>query len=155
MLIDTHYVTHRSHKDAPLMFIGDVVAYATTPNQEIVDYHLSQWGMVWFPKEVPNSSCETPSLRERFTEQADKWERETGHLSSPAKRSTHPSYQAILGMGEPVIPLLLADLKSTHRPWFGALSFLTKDNPVKREDLGRVDRMVAAWIEWGKSRGLI
>src|SRR5207249_10087554 len=39
-------------------------------------------------------------LEKRFREQADKWERETQHLSSPTQRIMHPSYQAILGMGQ-------------------------------------------------------
>src|SRR5947209_38701 len=40
------------------------------------------------------------SLEERFREQADKWRRETEHLSSPSQMMMHPSYQAILGMAQ-------------------------------------------------------
>src|ERR1035438_4687556 len=41
-----------------------------------------------------------PELTDRFLEQANKWERETAHLSSPNQRMMHPSYQAILGMAQ-------------------------------------------------------
>src|SRR2546428_3578910 len=37
-------------------------------------------------------------LADRFREQAEQWDRETAHLSSPAQRFAHPSYTAILGM---------------------------------------------------------
>lgn len=98
-------------------------------------------------------------LEERFREQADKWARETRHLSSPTQKATHPSYQAILGMGrenrDEVVRLLLFDLQQNRRPWFWALSYLTGDNPIGPEDTGRMDKMVGAWVKWGKTKGLL
>ncbi len=95
------------------------------------------------------------SLEERFREQADKWDRETAHLSSPAQMTMHPSYQAILGMGRDVVPLLLRDLQQNRRPWFWALSYITNDNPINPADAGRMDKMIKAWVDWGKKRGLL
>lgn len=105
------------------------------------------------------ANVESVSIEERFREQADKWAHETRHLSSPTQRAGHPSYQAILGMGqenkEEVVRLLLRDLQQNRRPWFWALSYLTHDNPITREDAGRMDKMISAWVTWGNVRGLL
>jgi hypothetical protein len=99
------------------------------------------------------------SIEERFTEQADKWQRETGHLSSPNQRIMHPSYQAILGMAQEhkqeMIRLMLQDLQKNRRSWFWALSYLTHDNPIGPSESGKFDKMTAAWVKWGRMRGLL
>jgi hypothetical protein len=98
------------------------------------------------------------SLEDRFLEQAQKWQMETGHLSSPTQRIMHPSYQAILGMGrdqrQEIIRLLIRDLQENRRAWFWALSYLAQDNPVSAEDAGKMDRMINAWVNWAKSKGI-
>ena len=94
-------------------------------------------------------------LEERFREQADKWDRETRHLSSPTQKMMHPSHQAILGLGSAVVPILLRDLTQNRREWFWALSYLTQENPIPREDAGKMDKMIAAWANWGRKRGLL
>jgi hypothetical protein len=68
----------------------------------------------------------------------------------------HPSYKAILGMGqehkEELIDLLIQDMKDKRRQWFWALSYLAQVNPIKPEDAGRIDRMINAWVRWGEKR---
>ena len=115
--------------------------------------------------DVPNCAtertaiAEAPSLEQRFTEQADKWDHETAHLSSPLQKMMHPSYQAILGMGaehkEAVVRLLLRDLKQNGRDWFLALSYLTQENPINPRDAGKTDKLVRSWLRWGDERGLV
>jgi hypothetical protein len=99
------------------------------------------------------------SLAERFRTQADKWARETQHLSSPAQMMAHPSYQAILGMAQDnkreIIRLLLLDLERNRNEWFWALSYLTQDNPIKPSDAGKMDRMISAWLNWGRKNHFI
>ncbi len=99
------------------------------------------------------------SLEQRFHREAEKWDHETAHLSSPAQRFAHPSYVAILGMAEQnrdrVIDLLLRDLQQNRREWFWALSYLTHENPIPRSASGRLDKMIKAWVEWGKEQGRI
>jgi hypothetical protein len=96
------------------------------------------------------------SLKERFREQADKWQQETQHLSSPSQRMMHPSYQAIMGMAsdnrDEVIDLMLRDMQQNRREWFWALSYLTHENPIERKDAGRLDKMIKAWVRWGQQR---
>jgi hypothetical protein len=98
-------------------------------------------------------------LNERFSEQAEKWFLETSHLSSPAQMMMHPSYQAILGMADEnkkeVVRLMLNDLKAHRRMWFWALSYLTRENPIKTPDAGHMDKMIEAWVAWGQQSGIL
>lgn len=100
-----------------------------------------------------------PTLEARFREQSDRWQRETQHLSSPGQRTMHPSYLAIMGMAKDnpreVIKLMLRDIQQNRRPWFFALSYLAKDNPLKQSDAGKTDKMIKAWVNWGKAHRLL
>jgi hypothetical protein len=99
------------------------------------------------------------SLAEKFKEQADKWGLETAHISSPTQMMAHPSYQAILGMANDnnneVVRLMLNDLQEHRRAWFWALSYLTQENPIKASDVGKLDKMIKSWVEWGRQKGLL
>jgi hypothetical protein len=103
---------------------------------------------------VPLIEAESP-LDKRFRAHAEKWERETKHLSSITKRVMHPSYQTIIGMGSDVVPLLLRDLQQNRRPWFWALSHITQANPINPADAGKMDKMIMAWVNWASERGLL
>lgn len=99
------------------------------------------------------------TLAERFRGQADKWRRDTEHLSSPTQMMMHPSYQAVLGMAlenkKEIIRLLIIDLQQHRNEWFWALSFLTQENPITPSDAGKMDRMIAAWVNWGRAKRII
>lgn len=101
----------------------------------------------------------TDSLADRFYEEAEKWDRETMHLSSQPQIMLHSSYQAVLGMAnenkEEVIGLMLQDMRDNRRFWFWGLSQLTNENPIKDKDAGRIDKMIKAWITWGKQKGYL
>jgi hypothetical protein len=92
-------------------------------------------------------------LSERFKSHAEKWERETAFLSATPMRVLHDSYQSIMAMGPDVVPLLLADLQTTRRHWFWALRHLTNVDPVPEKYRGNVDKMIEAWVDWGKREG--
>jgi hypothetical protein len=107
-----------------------------------------------------NTSIATPvaialDTEEQFVMHADKWDKETAHLSSTAQIMGHPNFQAILLMGDKVIPFMLRDLEKNRRMWFSALTYLTGENPVSAKDSGKMDKMIRAWTAWGKQRGLI
>jgi hypothetical protein len=105
-----------------------------------------------------NALSETPTLEQRFHEQATRWGRETTHLSSPAQQMMHPSYQAILGMGNEkpreIVRLMIRDMQQHRRPWFWALSYFAQDNPVRQSDAGNMDRTIKAWVNWEKAQRL-
>lgn len=106
---------------------------------------------------IPNAPSR--SLANSFREQVEIWERETGYMSSPIQRMEHPSYQAILGMAREsereIVGLLLRDMRDHRRPWFGALSYITKENPISRSDAGKMEKMISAWLQWGKDRHIL
>ena len=98
-------------------------------------------------------STDLDGTESAFRKLADKWKQETAHLSSDHEMSMHPAYQRIIGMGPAVVPSLLAELKRDPNHWFWALRSITGENPVSENARGRLDAMITAWLDWGRSRG--
>jgi len=92
-------------------------------------------------------------LEAEFNRLAEKWRTETRMLSLVTHKSMHPTYQRIIGMGKPVIPLILQDIEQKPDHWFWALRAITGENPVKPEQVGRMKLMAQAWIQWAKEHG--
>lgn len=106
---------------------------------------------------VNRRSTERP-LAQLFREQVDIWKDQTSHLSSITKAVAHPSYLRIIGLakestGHEIERLLLHELESEPDHWFAALSAVTGEDPVKTED--DFDEAVAAWLTWGRKKGII
>jgi hypothetical protein len=53
---------------------------------------------------------ETSGLEATFLQLAEQWRQETGMLSVVSKIVMYPAYQRIIGMGQPVVPLILREL---------------------------------------------
>ena len=92
-------------------------------------------------------------LEAEFNRLAEEWHEETRMLSLVTQKSMHPAYQRIIGMGQPVVPLILRDLEQKPDHWFWALRAITGANPVKSDMVGRMKLMAQAWIQWGKEHG--
>ena len=58
-------------------------------------------------------------------------------------------------MGHPALPLILKELERETDHWFWALEAISGENPVPAEQVGQVEKMAQAWIEWGRQQGLI
>jgi hypothetical protein len=97
---------------------------------------------------------EESPLAEEFRRHANQWMRDTAKLSSTRDIALHPSYQRIMAMGPSALPLIFDSLKEQPHHWFWALRFITGEDPVKPEDLGKTRRTAEAWIEWGRLQGL-
>ena len=97
----------------------------------------------------------TPMVRQRFQILATQWREENALTSSVAEMAMHPAYQQIIGLGPAAIPLILKELEREPDHWFWALRSITGENPVLPEDAGRMQKMVASWLEWGRLRGYI
>ena len=96
------------------------------------------------------------SLEEEFQDCTDAWKRETGHLSVAGQIAKHHAYRRIIDMGEPVIPLILDDLREKPNHWFLALSAIANEAPeVAERDKGDIRAISEAWIQWGKDKGYI
>lgn len=101
--------------------------------------------------------CEVANkaLYEKFKRLLNEWQEESIVMSSITEMVMLPSYQAIIGMGPAVVPLILTELKQDPDYFFWALEAITGDNPVLPEDEGNLDRMTNAWIKWGQDNGII
>lgn len=98
---------------------------------------------------------EPKTLEDAFKELAQRWRTETQFLSSISKAVMHPAYQRIIGMGRPVIPLLLHELLERPDHWFWALRSVTGHDPVPVEYAGDLKRMTEAWLQWGREHNYV
>ena len=105
------------------------------------------------PIAIPPQILEAAADRQRFDRLAEKWKKETGHLSKVTKRCAHPAYQEVIGMGAGAIPFILDDLKKSRDDWFWALSAITGENPIAEADAGNIPRMTETWLQWAKVNG--
>lgn len=100
-----------------------------------------------------DSTKNQPSLETHFRALVKQWKKDTETDSSIMRMIRHPAYQEIIGMGEPVVPLLLAELEHEPDFWFAALQKITGIDPVPRESAGKIEEMAQAWIDWGRNKG--
>lgn len=93
-----------------------------------------------------------------FHDLLQRWHSERRATRSVVEMVTCPSYQRIIAMGEPAIPLILSQLRTEgDEPdhWFWALRILTGIDPVRQEDQGDIVRMAEAWMQWGVDEGYV
>src|SRR5262249_54451372 len=65
-----------------------------------------------------------------FKAHVERWRSETMHLSTLTRRFLHPSYLHIISLGRPVLPLLLAELRTRPDHWLVALNAITGSDPA-------------------------
>ncbi|MHC5538452.1 hypothetical protein ACYOEI_09505 [Singulisphaera rosea] len=94
-------------------------------------------------------------MAERFRRHAAEWKQESHHLSNPVQIAMLKPYQRIIGMGPPVVPMILEELSREPNQWFWALEAITAQNPVPPEVLGEVRLMAEAWIQWGERQDVL
>lgn len=99
------------------------------------------------------SPSKEESIVERFQTLASQWYDETGGSSFVAEKTSHPAYQKIIDLGQPVVPLLLRELERKPAHWFKALRTITGANPIEPEQRGRMKQMAASWLKWGRKHG--
>jgi hypothetical protein len=96
------------------------------------------------------------AIEAKFEALARQWVADTTTFSSDfGSIVMHWAYQRIIGLGPPVVPLILAELVRSPDHWGWALSAITGENPVPPEEEGDVEATAAAWIAWGRARGLV
>src|SRR4051812_34011426 len=90
----------------------------------------------------------------RFQGLLTLWKAATRYRSNTHALRNHPVYQELVALGEPVVPLILAELaRETNVSWFTVLAAITGEDPVPPALAGRVDAMAQAWLDWGRQRG--
>jgi hypothetical protein len=88
-----------------------------------------------------------------FQHLAEAWKAETAPLSSVRQKRQHPAYRQIIEMGEPAVPLILADLKRKPSHLFWALAEITHSSPAGLARAKDLLDVVNSWIEWGRTQG--
>ena len=83
-----------------------------------------------------STAASSSAARLKFERLARRWRRETVAFSSTIDIAMHPCYQAIIGMGEVAVPLILESLTRRFDHWFWALEAITQDNPVAGQHRG-------------------
>jgi hypothetical protein len=78
---------------------------------------------------------------------------ETRSESSTHLIAIHPAYQQIIGLGQPAVPLLLREVERKSGRWFWALKSITREDPVPAGDRGKTQKMIDAWLAWGRQKG--
>ena len=90
---------------------------------------------------------------DEFAELVRKWKHDTRHSSSMKKSILHPAYLRIIGLGRPVLALLLRELRTNPDHWFTALAAVAGTDPA--EHTQTFDEAVEAWLQWGRRNSLI
>jgi hypothetical protein len=93
-----------------------------------------------------------PNAR-KFRRLAEQWYNETGMISMIHKKTMHPAYQRVIGMGKDALPFIFQELKKNHVHWLWALSAIHDDDVAKPGDT--LEEAVAAWLKWGADNGYI
>ncbi len=100
--------------------------------------------------------CESSQdLADRFRDLAKQWEHETWSLSNTGQTLAHPAHVVIVGLGDPVVPLILERMQTRGGRWYHTLHAITKANPVHPADHGNVAAIQQAWLRWGRDHGHI
>jgi transcriptional regulator with XRE-family HTH domain len=95
----------------------------------------------------------TAGSEDEFRALFEEWRRDTATSSSMRTKASHPAYRRIVAMGEPAIPLILAQLRRQPSHIFWALHEITGVNPVQPGSAGKVREMVEDWLTWGALQG--
>jgi hypothetical protein len=95
----------------------------------------------------PLELSEGDLLAAMFAMYVQQWRTESEHLSSIKVMTALPSYRRIVGMGQPIVKLLLMELKDRPNFWFTALREITGEDEIGKGCSFK--EAVAAWLKWG------
>lgn len=88
----------------------------------------------------------------QFEEHKARFVYDTTYSSHVSQNLQHPSYRAIIEMGEEAIPLLLRNVQDDVRFMQGIIEITGEDVAQKGDTF---DQAVERWTEWGKERGYL
>jgi hypothetical protein len=129
------------------------LAGATT----LAEYATTSSWSVELVSERPNPWPSPSDIAVTFRDHVANWKAEmrSSASSSFMRMIVSPHYQRIIGMGLPVVPLLLAELEVRPDHWGWALEMITGENPVPPEAEGKLRMIAQAWVDWGRVRRLV
>jgi hypothetical protein len=92
-------------------------------------------------------------VEQKFQQLVSNWKTSSAVSSSLTQMFAEPSYRELIALGEPAVPLLLAELEREPDWWFAALKAITAADPVAPDHRGKLVEMTRAWLDWGKAQG--
>ena len=95
----------------------------------------------------------TTELETTFANLADEWEKNRPHGVDLHEMIKHPAYEKVINLGEDAVPLILRHIEKKPGHWFCALHAITGANPVPEDCRGNLQKMTAAWLQWGHDQG--
>lgn len=93
------------------------------------------------------------SLRYEFAGLVNEWRDDTRYGAHIAKKTSHPAYLRIIGLGYAVVPLLLEELRDRPDHWFVALRATANASPDSMATNPATAREL--WLHWGRTEGMI
>jgi type I restriction enzyme M protein len=93
-------------------------------------------------------------VERRFRTLAREWKETRGPVDVQ-RMVMHSAYQQIIGLGMDAVPYILQELQRSPDHWFWALRSITGVEPIRESDQGRMEKMQAAWLDWGVKNGII
>lgn len=100
-------------------------------------------------------TAHTPEVEREFYELANKWRENIAEDSSITNITENINYLRIIALGEPVVPLILKELRREPAPWFLALNAITGEMTIGNEYPGDFARMAQEWVNWGVRNGFV
>ena len=85
-----------------------------------------------------------------FKRLAQKWKEEKKYISSPSDIVNSSYYKRIIEKGDSVLNYIVEEMKHEPDFWFEALKQITKQDPVKREHWGDLEKMTKDWLDFLK-----
>jgi len=86
-------------------------------------------------------------IEDVFNELYEQW-REKTKFHSYIGNTTDIYHEKIIQLGWRAVPFIINKLKEDHAHLFIALSRITGENPVKKENMGKIKKMAEDWIQW-------
>ena len=113
---------------------------------------LGRWRVSSRDPKVRRKQCSSvsPDLH-TFNRLVKSWHDQTWHVSSIKRRTAHPDYLKIIGMGMPAVPWILQELREVPDYWFTALEAITRDDPAPQAE--SLNELRDAWLAWGERLG--
>jgi hypothetical protein len=92
------------------------------------------------------------TIAETFTALAARWQRATAD-SSLSEIDAHPARAELKALGQPCLPLILAELE--RKPWVGWFPLLAELTGVDRaEGADSVQGAAERWLAWGRQQAV-
>jgi hypothetical protein len=94
----------------------------------------------------------TAELESQFVSLVAQWKQATKLSALPSQQIMHKAYQRIIGMGPPVLPLILEEMDREPDHWFWALTALTGIDLASDDPNVSFDELTRRWLDWGRAR---